>query len=126
MLRFLCEQLREWGGLPEAEIQRIYDAERKGLSEMIPVVRVPSADYMARLHWRLQRRLPMWVVFGPGTREYPHHWVARMHVTLPETKATRFVITHDTLSELREILPPGLVCLPRYRGDPPHLVEVWL
>jgi hypothetical protein len=32
MLRFLCEQLREWGGLPEADIRRIYDAERKGLS----------------------------------------------------------------------------------------------
>ena len=28
-LRFACEQLREWGGLPEAEIRRIYEAETK-------------------------------------------------------------------------------------------------
>jgi hypothetical protein len=28
-LRFMCEQLREWGGLPEAEIRRIYEAEMK-------------------------------------------------------------------------------------------------
>jgi hypothetical protein len=33
MLRFLCEQLREWGGLSETEIRRIYDTERKKLSE---------------------------------------------------------------------------------------------
>ncbi len=30
-LRFLCEQLREWGGLPEDEIRRIYEAESKRL-----------------------------------------------------------------------------------------------
>jgi hypothetical protein len=93
---------------------------------IIRVVRIPSADYMARLHWRLQCRLPMWVVFGPSTIEYPDQWVARMHVALPEPKVTRFVMTHDSLDELRSILPPGLICLPRYRDDPPHLVEVWL
>jgi hypothetical protein len=32
-LRFMCEQLREWGGLPEAEIRRIYEAETKRLVE---------------------------------------------------------------------------------------------
>jgi hypothetical protein len=32
-LRFACEQLREWGGLPEAEIRRIYEAETKRLAE---------------------------------------------------------------------------------------------
>jgi hypothetical protein len=31
-LRFACEQLREWGGLPEAEIRRIYEAETKRLA----------------------------------------------------------------------------------------------
>lgn len=28
-LRFMCEQLREWGGVPEDEIRRIYEAENK-------------------------------------------------------------------------------------------------
>jgi hypothetical protein len=93
---------------------------------MIPVVRIPSADYMARLHWRLRARLPMWVVYQPGNREYPHHWVARMFVTLPDTRATRFVMTHDTLPELREILPPGLTPFVRAPVDPPEIHEVWL
>ena len=60
-------------------------------------------------------------VFGPGTIEYPEHWVARMHVVLPAARATRFVITHDTLDGLRTILPPGLTCFPRHPNDPPHL-----
>jgi hypothetical protein len=30
-LRFLCEQLREWGGIPEDEVRRIYEAEAKRL-----------------------------------------------------------------------------------------------
>jgi hypothetical protein len=89
-------------------------------------IRVPGGDYMARLHWRLRARLPLWTVFGPGTIEYPAHWVARMHVVLPEARATRFVITHDSLGELRAILPPGLTHFPRHPDDVPHLVEVWL
>ena len=87
---------------------------------------MPGGGYMARLHWRLRARLPLWCVFGPGTIEYPHHWVARMHVVLPEQRTTRFVITHDSLGELRAILPPGLTYFPRHPDDPPHLVEVWL
>jgi hypothetical protein len=89
-------------------------------------IRVPTGDYMARLHWRLRARLPLWAVFGPGTIEYPHHWVARMHVVLPEARVTRFVITHDTLEGLRAILPPALTYFPRHPHDPPYLVEVWL
>lgn len=27
MLHFICEQLREWGGIPEAEIAAIYKQE---------------------------------------------------------------------------------------------------
>lgn len=89
-------------------------------------VRVPSADYMARLHWRLRARLPMWVVYRPGTREYPRHWIARMHVALPETRPTRFVMTHDTLAELRELLPDGLTWMMRNPADAPEIEEVWL
>lgn len=91
-----------------------------------PVFRVPDARYMAKLHHRLRDRLPMWVVYRPVTREYPGRWVARMHVTLPAPKPTRFVMTHDTLDELRGILPPELARLPRDPGDPPEIAEVWL
>ena len=93
---------------------------------MIPPVRVPRADYMARLHWRLRARLPMWVVYRPVTREYPGRWVARMHVTLPETRPTRFVMTHDSLDELRSLLPPDLARMQRNPLDVPEIEEVWL
>jgi hypothetical protein len=89
-------------------------------------VRAPGADYMARLHWRLRQRLPAWVVYRPVTREYPSRWVARMHVTVPEPKPTRFVITHDTLEELRSLLPEGLARLAHDPLDPPEIEEVWI
>lgn len=47
------------------------------------IVRRP---FLWKLHNRLQARLPMWVVYRPITREYPGLWVARMHITLPQTR----------------------------------------
>lgn len=91
-----------------------------------PVVHVPSAGHFIRLHHRLRNRLPMWVVYRPITREYPGRWVARMHVTRPECRPTRFVLAHDTLDDLRDMLPPGLVNLGRRMGDVPEIAEVWL
>jgi hypothetical protein len=91
-----------------------------------PVIKVPSADYFTRLTARLQRRLPMWVIYRPPTREWGAAWVARMHVTLPQPRPTRFVITHDSLDELRALLPIFLTCLARQPADPPEIVEVWL
>jgi hypothetical protein len=89
-------------------------------------IRVPAAAYMARLHWRLRARLPMWVVYRPMTREYPGKWVTRMHVTLPEPKPTRFVISHDTLAELRTLIPQGLVRMDRDPLDLPEIEELWV
>lgn len=91
-----------------------------------PVLKVDSAGYFARLHHRLRGRLPMWVVYGPVTREYPGLWVARMHVTLPAQRPTRFVITHDSLEGLRGILPPGLTRIGRNQMDVPEIVETWI
>ena len=38
-LRFMCEQLREWGGLPEDDIRRIYEAEQEACKQcrVIPI-----------------------------------------------------------------------------------------
>jgi len=93
-----------------------------------PVTIVPNADYFAKLHWKLSkdRRLPLWVIYGPTTKEYPGSWVARMHVSLPEEKATRFVMTHDSLEELRTLIPSGLVRLGRDPSDPAEIVEMWI
>lgn len=91
-----------------------------------PVRIIADAEYFHRLTHRLQPRLPMWVVFDPTTRDYPGRWVARMHVTLPEPKPTRFVITHDSLEGLRGLLPPWLTRLERATDDAPEIVEAWL
>ena len=91
-----------------------------------PVLHVPSAGYLTRLHHRLRDRLPLWVIYKPVTREYPGRWVARMHVIRPDPRPTRFVLVHDTLDDLRDMLPPGLVNLGRQRRDVPEIAEVWL
>lgn len=91
-----------------------------------PIVIVDKPSYFTRLHHRLRVRLPIWVIYRPVTREYPGKWVARMHVTIPDPKPTRFVISHDTLPELRQILPPALTMLSRYPSDLPEIQEVWI
>ena len=93
-----------------------------------PVIQVKSAEYMTRLHRRLeaQGRMPMWVVYRPVTLEYPGKWCARMHVAVPVGKPTRFTIIHDSLSELRSILPPGLFWIPRDPSDAPQIEETWI
>jgi hypothetical protein len=68
----------------------------------------------------------MWVIYRPCTREFPGLWVTRMHVAAPVGKPTRFVMTHDSLPELRSILPPGLHCFPRDPSDAPEVQETWL
>lgn len=89
-------------------------------------VRIARVEYFHRLTHRLQNRLPVWVVYDRGTFEYPNHFVARMHVALPEPRPTRFVITHDSLDGLRRLLAPWLTRLERSASDPPEIVETWL
>jgi hypothetical protein len=91
-----------------------------------PLIRVSGPDYFARLHDRLRARLPVWTIYRPVTREYPGKWVARMHVALPEIKPTRFVMTHDTLEDLRALLPPGLIKAAADPSDLPEIEETWL
>lgn len=97
-------------------------------SDGYPVIQVKSAGYMTKLHQRLaaRGRVPMLVVYRPITREYPGRWCARMFVAAPGEKPTRFTITHDSLSELRSILPPGLFWIPRAPSDAPEIEETWI
>ena len=66
------------------------------------------------------------MIYGTGTLEYPGKWVARMFVSLPVARSTRFVLCHDTLIKVRGLLPEGLARLPRSADDPPEIEEVWL
>jgi hypothetical protein len=91
-----------------------------------PIIRIKSTGYFEKLHYRLRKRLPMWTVYRPVTAEYPGLWVARMFVTLPESKPTRFTIASETLQELRATLPRGLFWVPRNPADKPEIEETWL
>lgn len=74
-----------------------------------------------------QEFVPMWVVFDRNTSDFPGKWVARMNLTLPgRNRLTNFIITHDTLEGLREVLPRGLTRLERDPRDNKNIVEVWL
>lgn len=92
-----------------------------------PVIRVRRLD-VGRVHeWFNRRgRAPMWTVYRPVTREYPGKWVARCWVTLPHVRPTRYVLTHDTVAELRTMLPHGLVKLMPNPGDPQEIYEIWV
>lgn len=91
-----------------------------------PIVLIRDAAYMWRLHDKLRKRMPVWVIYKPTTREYPGLWVTRMHIILPESRPTRFVMSHDTLEELRTLLPPGLVKAAADPRDVPEIQETWL
>lgn len=77
-------------------------------------------------HRVVQAHLPMWVVFGPGTSDVPGLFLARLWVTRPEPAATALLIRAGTLEQLRILLPPGLVCLPRAPDDDPNIIETWI
>jgi hypothetical protein len=93
-----------------------------------PVVILARSRYMERLHYKLaaKGRLPMWVVYHPANPEYPGYWTARMQIALPEAKVTRFVMTHNTLPDIRGMIPRGLVLRARHPEDAPEIYEVWL
>lgn len=91
-----------------------------------PVLVVPDVAYMHKLYYRLQSRLPMWVVYRPIVKEYPGIWVTRMHLSLPEHRTTRFVMTHDSLDGIRSLMPQTCTMLKRHPSDPIEIEEIWL
>ncbi len=93
-----------------------------------PVLLVDTSTYMTRLHARLaaKKRVPMWVVYNPNNHEYPGKWVARMWVCLPYPKPSRFVITQDTLGDLRALLPNGTARFEAELAEQSYgIVEAW-
>lgn len=91
------------------------------------MLQISDPTYYLRLHAKLSRRgrMPLWTVYDVTTAEYPGKFVARMFVTLPSPRPTRYVIVHPTLSGLRAVIPSGLICLCRHPLDPPEIIETW-
>lgn len=75
---------------------------------------------------KLLDRLPMWVVFGPGTSDHPGLFVARLWLNIPTPMSTNLLLRAATLREIRELLPDGLVVLPRQPGDDANIIETWI
>ena len=71
-------------------------------------------------------RLPMWVVFGPGTTDQSELFVTRLWLALPELTYTSLLVRAGTLQEIRDLLPDGLVLLPRQSDDDPNIIETWI
>lgn len=69
--------------------------------------------------------LVLWTVTH-NTSDYPQHYIARPSIVKPEVTALAAILMASTLTELRNILPIGLTCLPRQSEDDPVIVEVWL
>lgn len=69
--------------------------------------------------------LVMWTVTH-NTADYGERWVARPFIIagLP-TLGLDEVLVADTLEELHQLLPAGLVRLHRDPDDDPVIVEVW-
>lgn len=81
---------------------------------------------VSRLHLEHQERLPMWVVFGPGTTDHPGMYLARLWFMRPEQVLTNVLIRAMSLEEIHELLPPGLHLLPRYANDDPNIIQVFI
>lgn len=78
------------------------------------------------LHTLYQGILPMWVITHK-TKDFGDKYVARPHAVGVKTVTplNKYLLA-DTLEEIREMLPPGLVCMPRQPEDDPVIVETWL
>ena len=75
-----------------------------------------------------QDALAIWTVYAT-LPDYPDKFVACKflvggHTQAPRTTQDMFIA--DTLDEVREMLPPGLVCFARAPSDDLHIVESWL
>ena len=70
--------------------------------------------------------LSMWTIYNHPA-DYPNYFVARRwEVQAGKESPTTDVLLDVDLDKLRAKLPPGLYCLPRFQGDDPVIMEVWL
>jgi hypothetical protein len=72
--------------------------------------------------------MSMWVIYY-SPRDFPGKYVARRHDLFrgdrePAASSEHFVA--NSLKEIRDKLPMGLVCLSRSDGDEPQILETWL
>ena len=102
------------------------NAAAEQLVTAIPISADTDQQTCERLHYEHQEMVPMWVIYGPGTRNYEGRWMARARVTFPADEPTSTIILAESLEQIRARLPRGLTCLQRSPGDSPNIIEIWL
>jgi hypothetical protein len=66
--------------------------------------------------------LIIWTIYE-NPKDFPGWFVAR---AFKLGKPTDTMHKAHTLEGVRNLLPPGLVCLPLSFSDEPHIVECWI
>lgn len=72
--------------------------------------------------------LSMWIVYDRPL-DYPNEFVVRRWDIVrgqPEPVMTLVMYRAASLDGVRGHIPEGLYRMPRWEGDEPHIVEVWL
>jgi hypothetical protein len=72
--------------------------------------------------------LSLWAIYDHPS-DYPDKYVMRrwnLYRGDDTSYATEEMALADTLHGIRCKVPPGLACLPRFVGDDPSIVEVWI
>lgn len=65
--------------------------------------------------------LAIWTVYN-NLKDFPGQYVALKWIN---DTPTQDLLAAGSLDSLRDLLPPGLVCMTRNTGDDPTIVETW-
>jgi hypothetical protein len=71
---------------------------------------------------RRDHAIVAWVVLW-DLPAYPERYAARL--VMSGAMPSLYLLLADTLADIREMLPPGLVRSERMPVDPPEVVEIW-
>lgn len=72
--------------------------------------------------------IPMWVLYGPRTSDYPgKHVLRQFHIIGGAVKPLDPpVIVADTAKECRQRIPVHCIRFPREAKDDPNIIESWM
>jgi len=68
-------------------------------------------------------KVPIIVVYN-GSKDYPDKFVARLWDI--DNKPTQYIVLKDTMDEIRETIPHGMIRYEAFMNDDPVIVETWL
>jgi len=86
-------------------------------------------ETLTEIHCAHQESLPTWVIYGPGTSDYPGVYVMRMFITISSgmmsAGPTNVLVRAASLDQMRDLVPQNLLFLERDPNDDPNIIETW-